>query len=240
MKEIRNVKRKLQQIELPVLVLCMTFMMCTSSGYKVLQENNHKVIITKNENENENEDQNNNSKEKALVEEVAIKVNYIPSEEERMWAYKIAFAEAGLEDSMGQTLVINSAINNVREKGYNNLIEEFTEKGRYSSVKNGIPYVLDRDGYRPVTEADLSNELKQAVDKAFEKDYTEELLHNATIQAYREGRISTIGEEFYKGGATYFYNPKVISEGQLAMRNKDKVPVSVQYGNHVFYRYWAS
>lgn len=235
MKEIRNVKRKLLQIELPILALTMSFMMYTSSGYKVLQETNNKVIITKKENENKEENE-----EMVVVQATVIKANYIPSEEERMWAYKIAFAEAGLEDSMGQTLVINSAINNVREKGYSNLIEEFTEKGRYSSVKNGLPYVLDRDGYRPVTESDLSNELKQAVDKAFDKDYTEELLYNATIEAYRDGRISTIGEEYYKGGATYFYNPKVISERQLAMRSKDKVPVSVQYGNHVFYRYWAS
>lgn len=166
---------------------------------------------------------------------VSVDANYCPTEEERQWAYFMAFAEAGIEDPFGQTLVIDVAINSMRENGYSNLIEEFTANGRYSSVKNGVPSVIvgrNEEGkaiWKPVTEEDLSDSLKDAVDDAFEKDYTEELLKQAL-------GTRDLPADYYEGGALYFYNPKAISA--KASSERANILVSFQYGRHVFYRVW--
>lgn len=161
--------------------------------------------------------------------------NYVPSEEEREFAYKIAFAEAGREDSMGQTLVINAAINNMRAREFSNLIEEFNEKGRYSCVIEGKVYIIykDKSGnqvQKLVTDDYITEELKEAVDRAFDKDYTEELLREA---AERKGLNSP---KYYEGGALYFYNPKGLSEERA--RERENIEVTFTHGRHVFYRYW--
>ena len=157
-------------------------------------------------------------------------MNYIPSEEEREFAYKLAFGEAGLEDAMGQTLVINTAINNMRERGFSNLIEEFTAPKRYSCVINREVYIPYGTGKRLVTEADLTPELKDAVEEAFRKDYTEELLKN---EAESKGLNDP---KYYEGGALYFYNPKAVSEEQAKAR--ENIEVKFQHKNHTFYRNW--
>ncbi len=150
---------------------------------------------------------------------------YNPTEEERHWAYLIAKSEAGIEDDLGKTLVINVAINHMKSKGYADLIEEFNASGRYSSVVNGVPCI----GGVPVTDDMLTDDLKIAVDKAFEKDYTEEVLKEV---AESKGLDSS----YYDGGATYFYNPKAISDHQRELRAN--ISVTFQHGRHVFYRVW--
>ena len=112
------------------------------------------------------------------VEEQFNNYYYNPTDEEREMAYKLAFSEAGIEESFGQTLVINVAINNMMDKGYSSIIEEFISSGRYSSVINGVPsiQVKREDGtkvWTPVTDDMLSDELKEAVNLAFERDYSE-------------------------------------------------------------------
>lgn len=156
---------------------------------------------------------------------------YNPTDEERQMAYLVAKSEAGIEDSFGQTLVINVAINNMKASGRSNLIEEFNASGRYSSVKNGVPsiYIKAEDKWIPVTEDMLSDELKAAVDRAFEKDYTEELLKEV---AEEKG----LDETYYEDGALYFYNPNAVSDYQASLRANIKV--FFQYGRHVFYRVW--
>lgn len=154
---------------------------------------------------------------------------YEPTDEERQMAYLVAKSEAGIEDSFGQTLVINVAINNMKANGYSSLIEEFTASGRYSSVKNGVPSIKQNGKWIPVTEDMLSDELKSAVEMAFEKDYTEELLKSVAEE-------KNLSEDYYKDGALYFYNPNAVSDYQASIRANIKV--SFKYGRHVFYRIW--
>ena len=162
----------------------------------------------------------------AIIETV---VNYVPTEEERQMADLVAFGEAGIEDSLGQTLVINVAINNMRKDGYDNLISEFNAKNRYSSVVDGKVFIGNDKEYQ-VTEKDISESLKEAVDKAFEKDYSEELLR---AEAIAQGLKDT---KYYEGGACYFYNPSIVSEEQIKLR--EPIEVKFQHGNHIFYRFW--
>ncbi|MFR0822548.1 MAG: hypothetical protein ACLU84_00525 [Clostridia bacterium] len=166
-------------------------------------------------------------------------IYYEPTEEERQWAYKMAFAEAGLEGEMGQILVINVAINHTKAMGYTSLIEEFTSTGRYSCIENGVPCIpVSPTQKRPVVESDLTESLKAAVDKAFVKDFSEELLKQAAWEKKKEDSSFLVDEKYYEGGAYYFYNPRAVSDKQKSQRSEKKVPVSVKYGNHVFYRYW--
>lgn len=153
-------------------------------------------------------------------------VNYIPTEEEREYAYKIALAEASTQGNMGQTLVINVAINNMRKNNLKNLIEEFESQGRYSSVKCGEVY----NNGRIVNVSDVPDDIKQAVEDAFQYDYSEEMLRK---EAESLGITDT---KYWEGGATYFYNPNACSERQNNLRANIKV--KVQYGAHIFYRYW--
>lgn len=164
------------------------------------------------------------------VAQVFIETSYYsPTEEEVQWAYLIAKSEAGIEDSLGQTLVIDVAINHMKESGYSNLIEEFTASGRYSSVIDGVPCIKQNGKWTPVTEDMLTDELKEAVHLAFEKDYTEQLLKEAA-------QAKGLDETYYEGGALYFYNPKAVSEHQAELRANIKV--AFQHGRHIFYRIW--
>jgi len=168
------------------------------------------------------------------VEEQFNNYYYNPTDEEREMAYKLAFSEAGIEESFGQTLVINVAINNMMDKGYSSIIEEFISSGRYSSVINGVPsiQVKREDGtkvWTPVTDDMLSDELKEAVNLAFERDYSEDLLKEVAEEM-------GLDSSYYEGGALYFYAPKAISEE--AKKSRSNIKVDFQYGRHVFYRIW--
>lgn len=160
------------------------------------------------------------------IQEFKVSENYTPTEEERQFAYKIAFAEAGTEGSIGQTLVINVAINNMKKNGLSSLIEEFKAEGRYQSVINGEVY----NAGKVVNLSDVPQEVKEAVDEAFKYDYSEQILKQ---------QAETLGitdPKYWKGGAMYFYNPAACSERQNNLR--ENVKVKFQYGNHIFYCYW--
>lgn len=159
---------------------------------------------------------------------------YTMNEEEWEWACKIVLAEAGNQDFMGKVLVLNCSINNAKELGIS-LMEEFTMDGRYSSVKNGNVYLMytSEDGKyveEIVTNDMITDEIKQAVATACTKDFTEELLKEA---ADKQGCTD---EQYYVGGARFFYNPDAISKEREAERNN--ITLSFSYGDHVFYRVW--
>lgn len=167
------------------------------------------------------------------IVELIVKLYYYPTEEERLWAYLMAVAEAGLESQFGQTLVTNVAINRAIQSG-GNLIDVFTKDGQYSSIHNGVPHICIKheDGSTEwilITEDMITDEVKEAVDRAFKKDYTEELLKE---EAIKKG----LSPSYYEGGALYFHNPKAISQEQSDSRANIKV--SFQFENHVFYRIW--
>lgn len=174
--------------------------------------------------------QENFSDESKQIEMSGKELNYQPSEKERLWAYRVAYAEARGEGTLGQILVVNVAINNMRRQGYENMIKEFTASGRYSSVEDGAVYVGYGKNKRLVEDQEIPEELKEAVDSAFEKDYSEELLKKEAVSK------GITDEKYYKGGACYFYNPETISKKQISLR--EGIEVKYQHGNHIFYRYW--
>lgn len=160
------------------------------------------------------------------VIDVVESINYYPTEMEREYAYKVAFGEASTQSSMSQTLVINVAINNMRNKGYANLIQEFEVPGRYSCIENGEVY----NSGKVIEVSDVPQSVKDAVDAAFAYDYSEQMLKEEA------NRLGITDEKYWKGGATYFYNPELCSENQNNLRQNIKV--KFRYDEHIFYCYW--
>lgn len=153
---------------------------------------------------------------------------YNPTEEERKWMYKMVYAESGNQDSLGQIYVANVIINRAI-KNDSNVIDVSLQEGQFSCIHNGEPSV-NRDGkWVSVTEDMITDELKEAVDEAFKKDYTEHLL-----QKIAEDK--KLDEDYYKGGALYFYNPGRVS--QDATDSRSNIKVSFKHGSHIFYRLW--
>lgn len=101
---------------------------------------------------------------------------YTPSDEERQFAYLMAYAQTRNEEPIIQTMVTNVAINIAKEEGIN-LIDVFTDLNRFSGMHDGVPsFSVANDDHTltwfPVTEDMLTDELKEAVDLAFERDFT--------------------------------------------------------------------
>lgn len=157
---------------------------------------------------------------------------YSMTQEEFEASCKIAIAEAGNQGLMGMVYVINCAINNANALDIS-LIEEYNEN-RYSSIVNGQICIVYRNAIGekvqiPITEDMVTDEVRQAVNMATSKDYTEEILKDIAVA---KGYDSS----YYEGGAQYFYNPKFVSKKQRAKRAN--ISVSFTHGNHVFYKSW--
>ncbi|MCI8832745.1 MAG: cell wall hydrolase [Clostridia bacterium] len=131
---------------------------------------------------------------------------YTPSDEERQFAYLMACAQAHGEESIIQTMVTNVAINRA-ERDEKNLIDVFTEKNQFSGIHDGVPSIMEKneDGtatWVPVTEDMLTDELKKAVDLAFEQDFTEGAMHYYKIYSNSK---DCMPKEFIQEGDWIFF-----------------------------------
>ena len=132
---------------------------------------------------------------------------YYPSDEERELAYLMAYAQTRDEEPIIQTLGTNVAINIAKEQGMD-LTEVFTVPNLFSGMHDGVPSIEgeNEDGistWIPVTEDMLTDELKEAVDSAFEQDYTNGATHYYNI--YLNYSKVPISEEFIQEGDWIFY-----------------------------------
>lgn len=80
------------------------------------------------------------------------------------------------EEPIIQTMGTNVAINIAKEEGMN-LIDVFTFPNLFSGMHDGVPsFSVENEDHTltwfPVTEDMLTDELKEAVDLAFEQDFT--------------------------------------------------------------------
>ena len=134
--------------------------------------------------------------------------NYYPSDEERQSAYLMAYAQTRDEEPIIQTMGTNVAINIAKEQGMN-LIEVFNNfPYLFSGMHDGVPSIEgeNEDGistWIPVTEDMLTDELKEAVDLAFEQDCTEGATHYYNI--YLNYSKVPISEEFIQEGDWIVY-----------------------------------
>lgn len=133
--------------------------------------------------------------------------NYYPSNGERWLAYLMAYAQTRDEEPIIQTMGTNVAINIAKSEGMN-LIDVFTYTNLFSGMHDGVPSIsiTNEDGkleWIPVTEDMLTDELKEAVDLAFEQDFTEGSLHYYNI--YNNYSKLSMPEEFIQEGDWIFF-----------------------------------
>ena len=170
------------------------------------------------------------------VKEDSSECRYNCADEEFDFACKIVFAEAGGESFEGKVAVMETALNSVEAQEFpNTLMEVFCQPYRFSCVMNNDTVcVPDETGFRPVTDSDITDDIREAVKAALDGDRTTEILlrEEAKIQGLED-------ESFWKGGALYYCNMRDITEDEKSSRTPEKVPVSIKIGNHMFYRYWA-
>lgn len=132
--------------------------------------------------------------------------NYYPSDEERQLAYLMAYAQTHDEEPIIQTMGTNVAINIAKEEGMN-LIDVFTFPNLFSGMCDGVPSIINtnEDGkleWIPVTDDMLTDELKEAVDLAFEQDFTEGAMHYYNSYSNSKDRMP---EEFIQKGDWIFF-----------------------------------
>ena len=144
---------------------------------------------------------------------------------------RLAYAESGLEDEIGQVAVAATII-------HRQYSPEFRADGDFyqvmnngfSSVRNGEIYIMTSNPYVLYYE-DVPERTIRATERALNgEDPTEQLLWEEAV------RLGLDPEVYAAGGAKYFYNPNVCSEAALAERANIKC--KVQIGNHVFYKVW--
>ena len=141
------------------------------------------------------------------LEQMLLQENYYPSDEERQLAYFMSYAQTHDEEPIIQTMGTNVAINIAKEEGMN-LIDVFTFPNLFSGMRDGVPSIriTNEDGkfeWIPVTEDMLTDELKEAVDLAFEHDYTDGALHYYNI--YTKYSKAPMPEEFIQKGDWIFF-----------------------------------
>ena len=141
-----------------------------------------------------------------LIMEQAVDVNYHPSDEERQYAYLVAYAMTRDEEAIIQTMGTNVAINIAKREDMN-LIDVFNVPNLFSGIHDGVPsiQITNEDGkieWIPVTEDMLTYELKEAVDLAFTHDYTDGALHYYNIH---QNHADFTPQEFIQKGDWIFF-----------------------------------
>lgn len=131
---------------------------------------------------------------------------YEPTDEERQWAYLMAFAKTRLEDPLVQTMGTDVAINLAKTQG-KSLVDVFKTSDLYSwYIHDGVPCICVIGGpepiWVPITEDMLDKKLKKAVDKAFKQDYTDGAVDFYNIYMEKE---RTKPEEFTQVGDCIFF-----------------------------------
>lgn len=161
-------------------------------------------------------------------EELDEECYYSLTEEEFDLECRLAVAESGNQGLMGMVYVVNCSLNYAK---YNDIpIREELGSWRYSTInEDGVIGKWSGDKFYPITDDQITEEVKEAVRMAQQKDYTLEMLKE------KAGKLG-LDESYYEGGARYFYNPDITCQSELNKR-KD-IKVSFKYKDVVFYAAW--
>ena len=144
---------------------------------------------------------------------------------------KLTYAESGNQDYEGQVAVAAVILNRQASENFPDTFEGvMTQKGAFSSVKNGNVYIMTSKPYVIEYEKIPEKTIKATQDALNGYDPTEELLWQEAV------RLGLDPEKYAEGGALFFYNPKYCSESALMERNSIKC--KVQIGDHIFYKVW--
>lgn len=145
------------------------------------------------------------------------------------------YRESGNQPFFGQLLVAEDIIARIRSGIYGPDISAILVNGYEAKVdKNGNLHFYN--GSTEILEA--SSSVKEAVKLALSGSRASYLLLQAVTELRNEQYHLQLDDRYYKWGAMYHFsikNPKISPTGS---RSLNRVPVSFQFGDHIFYGYW--
>ena len=135
------------------------------------------------------------------------------TDEERFWLEAITFAEAGTTEGLtGQIAIAAEVLNRVESPDFpDSVIEVLLQEGQYY---DDFPQWNSPEGWRYVTEEDITDSVREAVQLALNGSDPTELY------------FGTYGA-FFQYAPEYTYD-----EGKFDIVNQ------IQIGNHMFYQSW--
>lgn len=147
----------------------------------------------------------------------------------------IVHRESADQPFLGQVLVAEDILNRFRSGVYG--------PDKIAILVNGYEAKLDKSGnihiYLGSTEIlEASDSVKSAVDLALKGSNISQILLKAVTELRNEQYNLNLDETYYKWGAMYHFSVTYIADSKINSRKINRVPVSFQVADHIFYGYW--
>lgn len=166
-------------------------------------------------------------------------LEYTVSEALEICISKIVFREAGTQPFLGKVLVAEGLVNRLRSGVYGTDVLAILQQGGYGAEmdEDGNFHIYRSDGREvfDVPEADIA-----AAKIALNGSVISNTVLEAATQMRNNQYNIALGEECYRYGCIYHYNPDLVTDKALNARTINRVPVSFRYVEHVFYGYWLN
>ena len=146
----------------------------------------------------------------------------------------LVYREAGNQPFLGQLLVAEDIIGRIRSGVYGPDVDAILMLYLAQNGDDGKLHVYDSGG--EVTEATPS--VKEAVELALSGSQVSYFLLQSVTELRNNQYSLHLDDTYYKWGAMYHFNPDIIDSSSVKSRNINRVPVSFQYCEHIFYGYW--
>lgn len=141
--------------------------------------------------------------------------------------------EAGYESFLGQLLVAEDIIGRIRSGIYGPDVSAILVKGYQADVDEmGNLHFY----YGPKEILEASSSVQQAVKLALSGSRVSYYVLKAVNELRNEQYGLQLDDTYYKWGAMYHFNPEDVKS--IGLRSINQVPVSFQYGSHIFYGCW--
>lgn len=166
-------------------------------------------------------------------------LEYDVSEQLEICISKIVFREAGTQPFLGKVFVAEGIVNRLRSGVYGSDVAAILKQGGYNAEmdESGVFHVYHSDGTEvfEVPEADIA-----AAKIALRGSTLSNVVLKMATQMRNNQYDIELGEECYRYGCIYHYNPDLVSDKELNKRTINQAPVSFRYVEHVFYGYWIN
>ena len=140
--------------------------------------------------------------------------------------------EAGGESFLGQLLVAEDILGRIRSGIYGPDVSAILVQG-YEAERDENGNLHFCYGSKEILGA--SSSVQQAVQLALNGSRVSYHLLKAVTALRNEQYDLQLDDTYYKWGAMYHYRPEDVGIGS---RSLNRVPVSFQYSNHIFYGFW--
>ena len=151
---------------------------------------------------------------------------------------RIVYREAGTQSPLGQLKVAEGVVTRLRSGIYGDDVGATLKLGYcVETDSNGNFHVYNGYGNEILDVPEIATTVTKL---ALQGSNTTAIVLEAATALRNEQFGLELGNEYYRLGAFYHYNPDLVSESALRARVINRVPVSYRYEEHVFYGRWLN